>query len=97
MEASALGEVFGSRQPVVTSVKGAIGEASASAMAGLAAAVLCGRRGEVPPIAGLATVDPACVHLNLATHPSRAPGPVALVNGIASGGALAAAIVRVLP
>jgi 3-oxoacyl-(acyl-carrier-protein) synthase len=95
VEAAAIGEVFGPGGPVVTSVKGALGEASASGTASLVAAVLCGRRGVVPPIAGLRDVDPACAHLALATSAVSVRGPVALVNGVASGGALVAAVVRV--
>jgi 3-oxoacyl-[acyl-carrier-protein] synthase II len=95
IEAAAIGDVFGARQPVVTAVKGALGEASASAMAAVASAILCGRRGRVPPIAGLREIDPLCAHLNLAREVRPACGPVALVNGIASGGALVAAVLRV--
>jgi 3-oxoacyl-[acyl-carrier-protein] synthase II len=94
VEAAAIADVFGARSPVVTTVKGALGEAGASTSASLAAAILCGQRGLVPPIAGLAGVDPACAHLRLATSAVPLPGPIALVNGVASGGALAAAVVR---
>ena len=94
VEAAALAEVFGSLRPVVTSIKGAIGEAGANGMASLAAAIECGRRGSVPPVAGLQCVDAACAHLNLARGATALPGPVALINGVASGGALVAAVVR---
>jgi 3-oxoacyl-(acyl-carrier-protein) synthase len=94
IESAAIGEVFGSLRPAVTSVKGALGEASAIGMASVAAAILCGRMGRVPPIVGLRDVDPACAHLNLATAPAPLGGPIALVNGVASGGALAAAVLR---
>lgn len=94
VEAAAIGEVFGAPGPPVTTIKGALGEASASGSASLAAAVLCGRRGMLPPIAGLREVDPACAHLALATSSVPLRGPVALINGVASGGALVAAIVR---
>jgi 3-oxoacyl-(acyl-carrier-protein) synthase len=94
VEAAAIGEVFAASRPAVTSVKGAVGEASAAANASLAAAIVCGRRGVVPPIAGLRDADPACAHLALATTAVPARGPVALINGVASGGALVAAVVR---
>jgi 3-oxoacyl-[acyl-carrier-protein] synthase II len=95
VEAAALREVFGPLRPAVTTVKGALGEASAAGAASLAAAVLCGRRGVVPPVVGLRDVDPACGDLALTTSVAAAArGPVALVNGIASGGALVAAVVR---
>ena len=95
VEAAALGEVFGPFRTPVTAVKGALGEASATGSASLAAAVLCGGRGMVPPIAGLREVDPACAHLALATSSVPVRGPLALINGVASGGALVAAVVRV--
>ena len=95
VEAAALGEVFAGARPAVTSIKGALGEASATANASLTAAILCGRRGVVPPIAGLRDVDPACAHLALTTSAAAARGPIALIDGVASGGALVAAVVRV--
>jgi 3-oxoacyl-[acyl-carrier-protein] synthase II len=94
VEAAAIAEVFGASDVPVTSVKGALGEASAAGSAALAAAVLCGRRGLVPPIAGLREIDPSCAGLALATTAVPPRSPVALVNGVASGGALAAAVVR---
>jgi 3-oxoacyl-[acyl-carrier-protein] synthase II len=95
VEAGALVEVFGTHVPHVTTVKGAIGEASAAGPASIAAAVLCGRRGVVPPVAGLRQPDPACAHLNLVREATPLRGPVALVSSIASGGAQAAAVIRV--
>jgi 3-oxoacyl-[acyl-carrier-protein] synthase II len=96
VEAAAIGEVFAGSRPAVTSIKGAVGEASAAASASLVAAIVCGGRGVVPPIAGLRDVDPGCAHLALATSAVPSRGPVALINGIASGGALVAAVVRVV-
>lgn len=96
MEAAAIGEVFAACRPIVTSVKGALGESSASGMASVVAAILCGRLGHVPPVAGLRHVDPACAHLNLAIEPMPVRGPIALVNGVASGGALVAIVLRLL-
>ena len=49
----ALSELFGETRTVVTSIKGALGEFGASGGAACAAALLCGRIGRVPPIAGL--------------------------------------------
>jgi len=94
VEAAAIAEVFGAHPPVVTAVKGALGECGASTSASMAAAILCGREGFVPPVAGLRDVDPACGALRLATSAVAVPGPIALVNGVASGGALAAAVLR---
>jgi 3-oxoacyl-(acyl-carrier-protein) synthase len=87
IEARALGELFGSR-PVVTSIKGAIGESSATGAAACAAAILCGALGKVPPIAGLRDPDAAASALNLARTVVDAPGSIVLVNSVASGGAV---------
>jgi 3-oxoacyl-[acyl-carrier-protein] synthase II len=95
VEAAALEQTFAPHRPLITAVKGGLGESAASTMAGVAAAVLCARRGSVPPVAGLQRVDPACAHLRLALEATRVPGPHALISGIASGGALAAAVIRV--
>jgi 3-oxoacyl-(acyl-carrier-protein) synthase len=95
LEAAAIDRAFAPHAPIVTSVKGALGESAASTTAGLAAAVLCGRRGVVPPVSGLRQIDPACASLKLALEPMPLPGPHVLVNGVASGGALAAAVLRV--
>ena len=101
VEAAAMGQVFTAHQPIVTAVKGALGESAASTMAGMAAAVLCGRRGVVPPVAGLEAVDPACAHLRLARECVQLPYGEdslsfhVLVSGIASGGAMSAAVLRI--
>ncbi len=92
-EAAALAEVFGTG-PVVTSIKGALGESGVSGSAACAAALLCGRLGRVPPIAGLTAPAPEAASLQLAREAMRAPGPIALVNSFASGGALASVVVR---
>ncbi len=94
-EARALARVFGSAAPVVTSIKGAIGESGASGSAACAAAFLCGAVGEVPPIAGLAEPCPEAAGLRLARQRTRAGGPLVLVNGFASGGALCSVVLRV--
>ncbi len=94
-EAIALRTLFAGSRPVVTSVKGALGESGMSGAASCAAAFLCGRAGWVPPIAGLETPDPAAAGLHLATAPVAAPGPIVLVNTFASGGALFSVVLRV--
>ena len=57
VEARAIADVFAGASPVVTSVKGALGESGASGSAACAAALLCGAAGTVPPIAGLIEPD----------------------------------------
>jgi 3-oxoacyl-[acyl-carrier-protein] synthase II len=93
-EAAALSAVFAGMQPVVTSVKGALGECGASGAAACAAALLCGATGRVPPIAGLTEPVAEAASLRLARAGMRAPGPIALVNSFASGGALASVVLR---
>lgn len=95
VEAAAIGEVFGSPGPPVTTVKGALGECAANGSGAIAAAIVCGRRGLVPPIAGLREIDAGCARLALATSAVPLRGPVALINAVASGGALATAVLRV--
>lgn len=95
VEAEALSVLFGSASTVVTSVKGSLGESGASGSAACAAALLCGRVGRVPPISGLTTSDDAASTLRLATTSVEAPGPIALVNSFASGGALFSVVLRV--
>jgi act minimal PKS chain-length factor (CLF/KS beta) len=94
VEAEALALLFGSAATVVTSIKGALGEFGASGSAACAAALLCGRAGRVPAIAGLTTADPSTRALRLATASIDAPGPIALVNSFASGGALFSTVLR---
>ena len=95
VEAEALGELFGSGSCVVTSIKGALGESGASGSAACIAALLCGKARRVPPIAGLATPDATAGALRLATAAVGTPGPIALVNSFASGGALFSVVLRV--
>jgi 3-oxoacyl-[acyl-carrier-protein] synthase II len=93
-EAAALATLFSGSRAVVTSVKGALGESGAAGSAACAAAFLCGAIGCVPPIAGLADPDPAAASLRLAREAADAPGPIALVNSFASGGALFSVVLR---
>jgi 3-oxoacyl-[acyl-carrier-protein] synthase II len=95
VEAAALTTLFGGSRTVVTSLKGALGESGATGAASCAAALLCGRDGWVPPTAGLAVVDGAAAGLRVARDAVLAPGPIALINSFASGGALFSAILRV--
>ena len=95
LEACALQRLFSAVQPVVTTVKGAIGEAGASGAAALASAFLCGAAGEVPPIAGLVEPDASAQGLRLARARTTLPGPIAMVNSFASGGSLFSVVLRV--
>jgi 3-oxoacyl-[acyl-carrier-protein] synthase II len=95
IETEALAEVFGGSRPVVTSIKGAIGESGAASAASGVTAVLCGVVGAIPPIACLTSPDPASAVLNLATARVSAPARIALVNAFASGGALFSLVLRV--
>ncbi|MGE0448064.1 MAG: beta-ketoacyl synthase [Vicinamibacterales bacterium] len=95
VEAEALTHLFAGSGTIVTSIKGAVGEAGVSGATACAAALLCGRHGQVPPIAGLVRPDAVADRLNLARAATPAPGPIALVNGFASGGTLCSLVVRV--
>ncbi len=95
VEARALEPLFGGGRAIVTSIKGALGESGAAGSAACVAALLCGRSGSVPPIAGLERVDPACAGLRIARRAEPAPGPLVLINSVASGGALMSAVLRV--
>jgi 3-oxoacyl-(acyl-carrier-protein) synthase len=95
-EALALARLFGSR-PLVTSVKGAIGESAAVSAAACVAACLCGRAGKVPPIVGLDIPDVHASSLTLVRETSPVSGDVVLINAFASGGALVSLVMRVLP
>jgi 3-oxoacyl-[acyl-carrier-protein] synthase II len=94
IEASALTQVFGAARPVITSIKGAIGESGAASAAACVAAVVCGAIGKVPPIAGLQQIDQTAQPLALARAAVEAPGEIALVNSVASGGALFSVVLR---
>ena len=95
VEARALVELFGDTRTVVTSIKGAIGEFGASGAAACVAALLCGRVGRVPPIAGFSDLDPSMARLRLARESMRSPGRIVLINSFASGGALFSIVLRV--
>jgi 3-oxoacyl-[acyl-carrier-protein] synthase II len=95
VEAQALTDVFQASTPVVTSVKGAIGECGASGSAACAAAFVCGAVGQAPPITDFCEPSPAAAGLRLASVATRIDSPYALVNSFASGGALFSAVLRV--
>lgn len=94
-EARAIARVFAGAAPVVTSIKGALGESGASGSAACVAAFLCGAVGEVPPIAGLTEPCAEARELRLARGRTRVEGPIALINGVASGGALFSVVIRI--
>ena len=95
VEAEALEELFGTESCVITSIKGSIGESGASGSAACIAALVCGKAGRVPPIAGLSEADAAAKSLRLAATAVNAPGPIVLVNSFASGGALFSVVLHV--
>lgn len=95
VEARAIQQVFERHRPLVTSIKGGIGESGCSGAAAVIAAVLCGGAGVVPPVAGLVEPD-ACVRdVNIVRQRTSSPGPLVLVNGVASGGAICVMVLRV--
>jgi 3-oxoacyl-[acyl-carrier-protein] synthase II len=93
-EARAIARVFQGASPLVTSIKGALGEMGASGSAACSAAFLCGAVGEVPPIAGLSEPCAEARGLRLAPTRTRVDGPIALINSVASGGALFSVVIR---
>ncbi len=93
VESGAIRDVFGARDVLVTSLKGAVGESGAAGTASLAAALLCGRRGHVPPTVGLSRLAADCP-VNAADSARPVPGPLALVNALASGGTLVSVVVE---
>jgi 3-oxoacyl-[acyl-carrier-protein] synthase II len=86
-EAEAIGKVFGSPGPVVTSVKGVTGHAlgAAGAIEAVASVLTLGHR-LIPPTAGLQELDPE-IHLNVVMGAARPwePGPT-LSNSFGFGG-----------
>lgn len=93
LEARALGELFGRNRPVVTSLKGMIGESGASGAASCIAALICGA--EAPPIHALDRIAPSAADLNIAVTRQRLANPYALVNSIASGGSVFSVVLRI--
>jgi 3-oxoacyl-[acyl-carrier-protein] synthase II len=95
VEAAAIRAVFEPSRPLVTSIKGALGECGASGAAATVAAFVCGATNVVPPIPGFHAALAAAEGLNLATASTPARSPFALVNSVASGGALFSVVLRV--
>jgi len=93
VEALAIEQVFGPYGVPVVSIKGALGEFGAVGAAALTAALLCLRRGILPPTLGCETRDPAC-RVDLTTSARPSTGRIALVNATADGGAHYCVIVR---
>jgi 3-oxoacyl-[acyl-carrier-protein] synthase II len=94
-EARALRVVFGDRAVPVTAIKGAVGEFASAGAASLAAALLCGQTGRLPPIANLRTLADDCP---VAAVWEAAPLPgegVVLINSFASGGTNFSVVIRV--
>lgn len=85
LEAEAISEVFGARQPAVASVKGSVGESGAAGAASLVAGLLSMANGFVPPTAGWMEKDPACL-VHVSSSVQLVSGETFLVNSVASGG-----------
>jgi 3-oxoacyl-(acyl-carrier-protein) synthase len=95
VEAAAIRDVFEPSRPIVTSIKGALGESAASGAAATVAAFICGAAHTVPPIAGFHAALDGADGLNLAVSCCSPGSPLALVNSIGSGGALFSVVLRV--
>jgi 3-oxoacyl-[acyl-carrier-protein] synthase II len=96
VEAQALRQVLGEAAVPVTSIKGALGEGGMAAAGSALAAVWCGRTGQVPPITGLRTPDPALPALPYVLgQPVALRSPHVLVTSVASGGTCYAVVLRV--
>ncbi|MEO7158138.1 MAG: beta-ketoacyl synthase N-terminal-like domain-containing protein, partial [Vicinamibacterales bacterium] len=93
VEAEALSEVFAGATPVVTSIKGAIGESASASAASCVAAVVCGER--VPALPASLEPAPSAGRLRLASAAATLAAPYVIVNGIASGGALFSVVLRI--
>ena len=97
VEARALRDIFAGSSPLVTSIKGAIGESGAGGSAACVAALLCGATGQVPPVAGLVEEAPDVGGLRLVRTTTAGRAQTVLINSFASGGALVSVVLRVLP
>jgi len=86
-ESDAIGKVFGSEPPPVTSIKGATGHGlGASGALEAVAAVLTITHASIPPTVGYEQPDPE-IHLDIVTGTGRSwePGPI-LSNSFGFGG-----------
>jgi 3-oxoacyl-(acyl-carrier-protein) synthase len=95
-EARALEAVFGPYGVPVVALKGALGEAGATAAAGIVAAAQSLKRRMIPPTVGFGEADPECrVDVSAAARPLRQGRPaMALVNSCASGGGNYSVVIR---
>jgi 3-oxoacyl-[acyl-carrier-protein] synthase II len=96
VEAEAIARVFGEATVPVASVKGVLGESSATTLASLVAAIACVSRGEVPPTSGLEQLDARCP-VNASADLRTPRSPVAMINAFASGGTNQVLVAKVLP
>jgi 3-oxoacyl-[acyl-carrier-protein] synthase II len=104
LEAAGIREVFGGRDVLVTSIKGAIGEFGAAGAGAAAAAILCGRQGAIAPTIGFQTPAADCP-VNVVAAPAALAGgagdggrgPIALINSFASGGTNFSVVLRLIP
>ena len=92
-EARAIAAVFGDRPVPVVALKGALGESGAAGCAGIAAALLLGRRGTLPPTVGLEARGPDTPP-GASASAQRVAGGRALISGVGSGGTLVAVVVE---
>ena len=95
VEALAIEEVFGPYGVPVVSIKGALGEFGAVGAASLTAALLCLRRGVLPPTLGCEPRDPSC-RVDVTTSARPSSGRIALINATADGGAHYCVVVRAI-
>jgi 3-oxoacyl-[acyl-carrier-protein] synthase II len=87
IEATACRQVFGEDRPLITSIKGAVGESFSSGGIRAAALALAFREGRIPPTLGLST---PLAHLAVVTGESReATTRLALLNATSFGGTYA--------
>jgi 3-oxoacyl-(acyl-carrier-protein) synthase len=96
IESEAIAEVFGDGGVPVASVKGAVGESGAGSAASLAAALVCGARGEAAPTVGLRAIAADCP-VDASASVREVRGRLALVNAFASGGTLVSLVVEAVP
>ncbi|UCF67918.1 MAG: beta-ketoacyl-ACP synthase I, partial [Acidobacteriota bacterium] len=94
-EAAAMGEVFGRRQPWISSTKSTTGHAIGAAGSLEAIyTVLMMRGGFLAPNINLDQVDDACRHLRLVAEPTAADTSIAISNSFGFGGTNACLVLR---
>ncbi|HET7712483.1 MAG TPA: beta-ketoacyl synthase N-terminal-like domain-containing protein [Thermoanaerobaculia bacterium] len=92
LEARALRELFGDRQPPVVATKGIFGEYAAGGALQVAGAFLALRRQELHPSVGFAQADEG-FELNIVTQRRALPLRHLLVNSLSAGGGIVSAVV----